>query len=394
MTRLTSQLADIRGVMSSDPTAALKSARRLLSDHAEDPDVLALVAECCLETGDDAGAQRYARRAVSSSPGHGIGNLILGKLSAKRNRLRRAIPYFQEAIRSPQSRVEAHKLISKPLFELARSKAEYSKARNYLSTYLHHHPEDTEAWMDLAWQYYYCGRWAECDEICEKVKAIDPKSARPHIMRGLSRNMQGMYADAMTCYRRAIEVDPTGDRPYERMSILKHMLNHYAGAVECALYALQLNSQSPRNWTSLLYVLDSAMNRLLFPKSDLMNMPELTRQICEAALAHAMDDSAESVMLRYRVYQRLGDEDASLIEGRKYVRLFPDTKVTQMMRGVIRSRKVSQPEADEEEDETAQEFLGDFGYLLPSSPIESDEVREIERLWELFQAGSLPRPEV
>lgn len=395
MTRLRSNLADIRKLMSSDPTAAFIRARDLLHEHPSDTDVLGLVAECCLGTGDDAGAQRYARRTVTFSPGHGIANLILGKLSAKRNRLRKAVPYLRKAIRSPRSRVEAHKQISKPLFELARSSPEYREAIDHLKIYLRYCPHDTGAWMDLAWECYYCGRWDECDEICEKVKAIDATSARPCIMQGLSRNMQGRYADAMACYRQAVEVDPASARAYERIGGLKHTLNDYVGAVACALYSLQLNADSPRNWTSLLYVLDSAMNRMLFPKSDLMDTPELIKEICRAALTHATDDSAESVMLRYRVYQRLGDEEGSLAEGRKYVKLFPDAKVAEMMRNLIRSRDVSELEAEtEEDDETVQEFLSEFGYLLPSSPIESNEVQEIERLWGLFQSGSLLRPEV
>ena len=395
MAELKTRLADIRELGATDPVTALGSARNLLRRHPKDPDVLGLLAECCLAAGNDAGARRYAKRALAVRPGNGPANLVFGKLLIKRNRLRKALPYLRKALRSPQSRVKAHGEVSKPLFEIAERTSEYTEARNHLRLYLRHHPENTDAWMDLAWECYYCGRWEECDEICERAKAIDPKSARPYIMQGLSRNMQGNYADAMACYRQAIETDPASARAYERMGGLKHVLNDYVGAVECVLYSLQLNAESPRNWTSLLYVLDSATHRMLFPRSDSMDMPELMKQICEAALKHARDDSADSVMLRYRIHQRLGNEEASLAEGRRYVKLFPETKVSRMMRNIVKSRRKCEKETEtEDDDEERQEFLCAVGYLLPSAPIESEEAREMERLWELFQRGDLPRPQL
>jgi tetratricopeptide (TPR) repeat protein len=387
-----SRLADIRELGATDPTAALASARALLHERVSEPDVLALVAECHLEVGDAKAAQRYAKRALAVRPGNGPANLVLGKLYVKRNRLRKAIQYLRKALRSPYSRSEAHKEISKPLFELARSTPEYREARNHLRLYLRHHPENADAWMDLAWECYYCGRWDECDEICEKVKALDPKSARPFIMEGWSRHMQGRYADAMTCFRSAVDVDPRSAQAYERLGLLREVLNDYVGAVECLLFSLQLDINRPRSWDMLLNVLGGAVQQWLFPSSESAVMPDLIQRICESALVHACDDSTNAIMLRYHIYERLGNQEASIAEGQKYVKLFPDTKVAEMMRGVLRSRAI--PGQDDEEDEVGQQFLSTFGHLLPSAPIESNEAQEIERLWELFQAGKLPKPGV
>jgi len=392
MMKLRSRLADIWELAGSDPTTALESARRLLREHPKDPDVLALVAECCLTARNDVAARRYAKRALTLRPGNGPANLVVGKLYMEQNRLRKAISYLRKAMRSSESRVAAHKEISKPLFELARSSRQYDEARNHLRSYLGRCPNDVDGWMDLAWECYYCGRWDECDEICEKVKALDPKSARPFIMEGWSRHMQGRYADAMACFRSAIDVDPGSAQAYERLGLLKEVLNDYVGAVECLLFSLELDIKRTRGWDMLLNVLGGAMQQWLFPSSESAVMPDLIQRICESALIHASDDSMNAIILRYHVYQRLGNEVASLAEGQKYVKLFPDTKVAEMMRGVLRSRAI--PEQDDDEDEVGQEFLSTFGHLLPSAPIESNEAQEIERLWELFQAGSLAIPEI
>jgi len=392
---LQDQVSGLKALLDSDPGEALRSAVVLSAARPCDAEVHALVAECYLAAGDLENAEQCAARALSLKPGHAAASLVFGRVLAKRGSLQDSVASLRKALRSPRTRASAHRHIAGPLFELARSKSEYRIARNHLRTYLRHHPEEFGAWMDLAWQYYFCGRWDECDEICEKAKALDPKSARPYIMEGWSRQMQGLHAAALSRFREAVHVDPCSALAYERMGLLKHILNDYAGAVECILYSLQLNPTRPDTWGKFLHVLDGAMHRMLFPGSDSADMPDLVKEICEVALAYAGDASHGSVKLRYDVYKHLGDEQAALTEGRRYIELFPETKSAALMRHVIEGWEKRREESKAgDAEEGRQEFVATLGHLLPASPMQTEEAREIERLWRLFQDRGLPEPKL
>jgi tetratricopeptide (TPR) repeat protein len=390
------QLAEVRSVLASDPQGALQRALDLLLAYPNVPDVLALAAECCLAAGDPDSASKYARQALQVRPGHGRANLIVGQIAENEHRMQEAVTHYRKALRSSASRMDAHRRVSEPLFELASSHGDYAKAIRHLRSYLHYAPDDFDAWMTLGWQLFYVGKWELSDEAYARAMATRPDSGAPYVGQSRSRHMQGLYADAMGRLRTAIEIDPGCAKAYERIGAVKHSMNDYSGAVHCTLYSLQLDQSNLGHWWSLLYALDGQMSAFLFPGSDQSDMDSLVREVCEAAIGHVTGESQQALMLLHKVHRQLGNYDEVSSVAQRYLELYPDSKMARLMQ--MRTEPPADlPEDDTEDDEddgTVQEFLCAFGHLMPGSPVENDEIAEIRRLWGLFLAGGLSRPDI
>ncbi|MHB1001666.1 MAG: tetratricopeptide repeat protein [Armatimonadota bacterium] len=393
------ELSQISDLLLTDPAAARDMVMKLLEYHPIDKKVLEYTAECHMLTGDMENAERYALRLLDLYPDSRMAVVVLDRVELQRTAQMR-IDELKSMLRLSDTMAEGHKLLADLLFNIARGNPQHLEAIEHQKEYLKLVPGDFDAWMTLAYYYFYIAWWEALFEICAHARSIDPSSGKSYVIEGRSLMMQGMHDQAMMKFQTALTVDPQCVSAYGWIAHLLQLKGDYIKAAHCLLYALQTDSDHHRTWTLLINLMNSPLLEYFACNEYSSEPSELLIRICETALMHTQSESKESLELRRRIFEKLGDNEKAKIAGRRYAELYPFDKWTYLLKPMLdddfnhEDMEYADEEIDDVDDDDDSYLVDNFGHLIPDKAADVNQLDEINRMWELFLDHKLTAPEL
>ena len=118
-----------------------------------------------------------------------------------------------------------------------------------LDVVIKQHPDDPEAYIGRAWDYWHAGRSEAALADYETVMRLDPHSSAAYADRGLLQLQNQRFQLAISDFDAALNIKPDAD-VYGRRSAARRRLNDLAGAFADADKAVALD---PKNAIVLVY---------------------------------------------------------------------------------------------------------------------------------------------
>ncbi len=286
--------------------------------------------------------------------------LNLGRLYRVQEKYAEAISLYEAGLKAPGREHEASLLNNLTVaYRLAR---QHDKAEATARRVLARHPEDAEAYKNLALVYYDQGKYRLAELVLANARKLDEKDP------GIYNNLGMIYLKledrprALAQFQKAVSLDERFAPGYLNLGAMALAWRDYAGAERSFSKAVELEPGSHEAWLYYAYALDGQKGRdakkgisagEAFEKV-LSLRAEQPEAVCGAGWAYAVEragwDKAEGFLQRCKDLGSTSAQDKQLIDSK--------------LQGIAAMRKSGQPEPTPEEKEPNPAAVGGSGSML------------------------------
>ncbi|OJH39038.1 tetratricopeptide repeat protein [Cystobacter ferrugineus] len=296
--------------------------------------------------------------------GHVPTLLNLGRLYRMQGKFADAIALYEAGLKTPGRDMEPSLLNN--LSVAYRLAGKLPQAEASARRVLSRHPDDAEAYKNLALVYYEQGRYRLAETVLVNARKLAEKDP------GIPNNLGMVYLKledrprALAQFQKAVSLDERFAPGYVNLGALALAWRDYAGAERAFTKAVELEPESHEAWLSYAYALDGqkgrdakkgllageAFEKVLALRAD---SPEA---LCGAGWAYAVDragwDKAEGFLQRCQAAATTSAQDKQMIAAK--------------LQGIAAMRKSSAPAAPAEDGSSSPSAVGGSGALQGGSP--------------------------
>lgn len=232
-----------------DFNAASQKLEAALLATPDDVEMRWLLAQTLARRQEWGGALREGMKVLRAQPDRPGANLDIARwLDQQGQPMSAAIPYLEKERALDAANVEVHKRLVAAYTDAGRK----PDARAALDAWLAAHPEDSEALIALAAIKSEEGKFAEAEDLFQRVAAADPTNAHTMFFNAGASIMSrsSLTAEdrkrAAAAFRKAVELDPNYARAHLELAYVLIGLGDKAGAREHFQKFLDLAPGDPR----------------------------------------------------------------------------------------------------------------------------------------------------
>ncbi|WP_043433785.1 tetratricopeptide repeat protein [Cystobacter fuscus] len=316
-----------------------------------------------------ADAQAAYEKVRFLDAGHVPTLLNLGRLYRMQGKFAEAISLYEAGLKTPGRDTEPALLNNLSVAYRLAGKLPQAEATS--RRVLSRHPDDAEAYKNLALVYYEQGRYRLAETVLVNARKLAEKDP------GISNNLGMVYLKledrprALAQFQKAVSLDERFAPGYVNLGALALAWRDYAGAERSFSKAVELEPQSHEAWLSYAYALDGqkgrdakkglqageAFEKVLALRAD---SPEA---VCGAGWAYAVDragwDKAEGFLQRCQAAATTSAQDKQMIAAK--------------LQGIAAMRKSGAPAAPAEDGAASPTAVGGSGALQGGSSGEQAE---------------------
>ena len=334
------ELAALSG-QKPDETKQIEQMQAALQKDPKNIPLRETLAKALLRKNQVKEAQAELRKLLDLNPAHAEGNYLMAQIAFQQGNPDEAANHLRATLRANPSHIGAHTLLGRYLEQKgqpAQAQAEYEAA-------LRVNPNLADVKLQLGLLYVRSGRLPEAVRLARELEQSDPKSAAPHLLRGIALLAQSNPQGAVEAFNAALKINHDLPEAQRGLGQAYQQLGRIDRAEESYRKALSLNDKDVASLNNLAWLLveqrkkpDEALT--LATKADQLAPanPEVLDTLgwvqyqrgsyadAEKALSRAAEKAPNNGTIRYHLgmaYAKLGRKDDAVSALRRSAQLDP-----------------------------------------------------------------------
>mgnify|MGYP003693645011 CR=1 FL=1 len=244
------ELAALSG-QKPDETKQIEQMQAALQKDPKNIPLRETLAKALLRKNQVKEAQAELRKLLDLNPAHAEGNYLMAQIAFQQGNPDEAANHLRATLRANPSHIGAHTLLGRYLEQKgqpAQAQAEYEAA-------LRVNPNLADVKLQLGLLYVRSGRLPEAVRLAHELEQSDPKSAAPHLLRGIALLAQSNPQGAVEAFNAALKINHDLPEAQRGLGQAYQQLGRIDRAEESYRKALALNDKDVASLNNLAWLL-------------------------------------------------------------------------------------------------------------------------------------------